>query len=72
MRAGWIERRALREGYADSLNENNTVFEGFGVKVIVPGSGLEGVSGIIYIHLAERYPLSMTKKPRLKKTIEAS
>jgi iron-sulfur cluster assembly protein len=32
--------------YADTLNENDAVFEDFGVKVIVPESDLEFVDGI--------------------------
>lgn len=32
--------------YADTLNENDAVFENFGVKVIVPESDLEFVDGI--------------------------
>jgi iron-sulfur cluster assembly protein len=32
--------------YADTLNENDAVFEDFGVKVIVQGSDLEFVDGI--------------------------
>jgi iron-sulfur cluster assembly protein len=32
--------------YADNLNENDAVFEDFGVKVIVPKSDLEYVNGI--------------------------
>jgi iron-sulfur cluster assembly protein len=32
--------------YADALNENDAVFEAFGVKVIVPQSDLEFVDGI--------------------------
>jgi len=32
--------------YADALNENDAVFEEFGVKVIVPQSDLEFVDGI--------------------------
>jgi iron-sulfur cluster assembly protein len=32
--------------YADNLNENDAVFEDFGVKVIVPESDLEFVNGI--------------------------
>ena len=32
--------------YADKLNENDAVFEDFGVKVIVPESDLEFVDGI--------------------------
>ena len=32
--------------YADMLNENDAVFEDFGVKVIVPESDLEFVDGI--------------------------
>lgn len=32
--------------YADALNDDDAVFEGFGVKVIVPASDLEFVNGI--------------------------
>jgi iron-sulfur cluster assembly protein len=32
--------------YADTLNENDAIFEDFGVKVIVPGSDLEFVDGV--------------------------
>ncbi|NOS88151.1 MAG: iron-sulfur cluster assembly accessory protein [Methylococcaceae bacterium] len=32
--------------YADALNDNDAVFEGYGVKVIVPASDLEFVNGI--------------------------
>ena len=32
--------------YSDTLNENDAVFEDFGVKVIVPESDLEFVDGI--------------------------
>jgi len=32
--------------YADALNENDAVFEAFGVKVIVPQNDLEFVDGI--------------------------
>jgi iron-sulfur cluster assembly protein len=32
--------------YADDLNENDVVFENFGVKVIVPENNLEFVDGI--------------------------
>ena len=32
--------------YADTLNENDTIFENHGVKVIIPESALEFVDGI--------------------------
>jgi iron-sulfur cluster assembly protein len=36
----------VRAGLPDTLNENDAVFEDFGVKVIVPESDLEFVDGI--------------------------